>query len=50
MANIENFDEIPNLSGQVTLWSVKPVFNGQYSSVFYGQLGDQLVCYHLLPR
>jgi hypothetical protein len=35
--------EIPNLSGQVTLWSIKPGFNGQYSSVYHGKLGDQLV-------
>jgi hypothetical protein len=50
MADVENGDEIPNLSGLVILRSVKPVFNGQYSSVFHGQLGDQLVCHLLLRR
>jgi hypothetical protein len=44
MEGIEGL-ETPNLSGLVTLWSMKPVFNGQYSSVYHGKLGDQLVCY-----
>jgi len=32
-----------DLSGSIKLQSVRPVFNGQYSSVFRGSLGDKLV-------
>ena len=43
MNALENRDEIPDLSGQIKLLSFKPVYNGSYSSVLRGILGNELV-------
>ena len=40
-----NHNDIPDLSGKVVLCSVKPTFNGSYSSVYHGKLGEKLVCH-----
>jgi hypothetical protein len=42
-ASLDVVQEVANLSGQIELASNKPVFNGQYSSVYHGKLGDELV-------
>lgn len=47
-------DEIPeetlDLSGRVTLTSIKAIFNGSYSSVYHGKLGDELAAIKVLKE
>lgn len=45
-----NLDTITDLSGRVSLSSYKPVFNGSYSSVYHGKLGNELVAVKVLKE
>ncbi|KIM30235.1 hypothetical protein M408DRAFT_328291 [Serendipita vermifera MAFF 305830] len=44
----EEFPEALDLSGRVTLLSLRAIFNGNYSSVYHGKLGDELVAIKVL--
>lgn len=48
MVDTDVSDEIPNLSGLITLGSHRPAFDGQYSCVYYWRLVQQSVAIKVL--